>query len=159
MNFFISQFTYSPLFWMFHSRRVNHKINKPLRIVYKDQFLSFEILLFKDKSVTVYQRNTQVLAAGMHKILNVLFPDIIQDIFKRKSNYYNTSNAPVFSSRNIKTVRYGLQTISYMGLKRWVLIPKEMSQVTTLNKFKAKIVPTVSVELTFCRYTSLHNVF
>ena len=103
---------------MFYSRRVNHKINKPLRIVYKDQFLSFEKLLFKDKSVTVYQRNTQVLAAEMHKILNALFPDIIQDIFKRKSNYYNTSNAPVFSSRNIKTVRYGLQTISYMVLKR-----------------------------------------
>ena len=68
----------------------------------------------------------------MYKILNGLSPDIMQDIFKAKSDYYNTSNAPAFSSRNVKTVRYGLQTISYMGLK-------EMKQVTILNEFKAKI--------------------
>ena len=39
----------------------------------------------------------------MYKILNGLSPDIMQDIFETKSNYYNTRNAPVFSSRNIKT--------------------------------------------------------
>ena len=54
-------------------------------------------------------------------------------------NYYNTRNAPEFFSRNIKTVRYGLQTISYMTPKIWDLVPKEMKQVTTLNEFKAKI--------------------
>ena len=63
----------------------------------------------------------------------------MQDIFETKSNYYNPRNAPAFSSRNIKTVRYGLQTISYMAPKIWDLIPKEMKQVTTLNEFKAKI--------------------
>ena len=36
----------------------------------------------------------------------------MQDIFETKSNYYNIRNAPAFSTRNIKTVRYGLQTIS-----------------------------------------------
>ena len=63
----------------------------------------------------------------------------MQDIFQTKSNYSNTRNAPAFSSRNIKTVRYGLQAISYMVPKMWDFIPKEMKQVTTLNKFKAKI--------------------
>ena len=55
------------------------------------------------------------------------------------SNYYNTRNAPTFSSRNIKTVRYGLKSISYMAQKIWNLVPKEMKQITTLNEFKAKI--------------------
>ena len=32
----------------------------------------------------------------------------MQDIFDTKNNYYNACNAPVFSSRNIKIVRYGL---------------------------------------------------
>ena len=63
----------------------------------------------------------------------------MQDIFETKSNYYNTLNAPVFSSRNIQTVGYELQTISNMAPKIWDLIPKEMKQVTTLNEFKAKI--------------------
>ena len=75
----------------------------------------------------------------MYKILNGLSSDIMQDIFEIKSNYYNTRNTPAFFSRNTKTVRYGLQTNSYMAPKTCDLVPKEMKQVTTLNEFKAKI--------------------
>ena len=43
--FVSSQFAYCPLIWMFHSRQINHKINKlherTLRIVYNDHFSSF----------------------------------------------------------------------------------------------------------------------
>ena len=103
------QFAYCPLIWMFHSRQINHKINKlherALSIVYNDHFSSFEELLSKDKSVTVHQRNLQTLATEMYKILNGLSPDIMQDIFETKSNYCNTRNAPGFSSRNIKSIR------------------------------------------------------
>ena len=104
------------------------------RIVYNDHFLSFEELLCKDKFVTFHQRNLQTLATEMYEKLNVLSPDIMQAIFEIKSNYYNTRNAPAFSSRNIKTVRYGLQTISYMAPKIWDLVPKEIKQVSTLNQ-------------------------
>ena len=128
---------------MFHSRQINHKINKlherALRIVYNDHFSSFEELLSKEKSVTVHQRNLHTRATEMYKILNILFPGIMQDIFEIKSNYYITRNAPPFSSRNIKTVKYGFQIISYMAPKIWGLVPKEMKQVTTLHEFKAKI--------------------
>ena len=75
----------------------------------------------------------------MYKILNSLSPEIMKDIFKTKTNYYNTLNALIFSKRNVKTVRYRLKTMSYMGPKIWVLVPKEMKQVITLNEFKAKI--------------------
>ena len=119
--FVSSQFAYCPLIWMFYSRQINHKINKlherALRIACNDHFSSFEELLSKNKSVTVHQRNLQTLATEMYKMLNGLSPDIMQDIFEIKRNYYNTRNAPAFSSRNIKTVRYGLQTISYMAPK------------------------------------------
>ena len=128
---------------MFHSRQINHKINKlhekALRIVYNDRFSSFSSLLSKDKSVTVHQRNLQIFATEMYKMINGLSPDIMQDICETKSNYYNTRNTPTFSSRNIKTVRYGLKTISYMAPKIWDLVPKEMKQVTTVNEFKTKI--------------------
>ena len=86
-----------------------------MKVVYNDHFSSFEELLSKDKSVTVHQRNLQILATEMYKILNGLSPDIMQEIFGTKSNYYNNLNRPAFSSRKIKTVRYGLQTISYMA--------------------------------------------
>ena len=79
---------------MFHSRRINHKINKlrdrTLRIVYKDHFSSFEELLFKDKSVRVHLRNLQILATEIYNISNDLSSDIMQDIFETNSNFYNT---------------------------------------------------------------------
>ena len=95
------QFAYCPLIWMFHSSQISRKINKlherALGIVYNYHFSSFEELHFKDKSVTVYQRNLQILATEMYKILNGLSPVIMQDIFEIKCNYYNTRNAPTFS--------------------------------------------------------------
>ena len=141
--FVSSKFAYCSLIWIFHSSQINHEINKhhemALRIVYNDHLSWFEELFSNDKSVTVDQRNLQILTTEMYKILNELSPDIMQDIFETKSNYYNTCNAPAFSSTNIKTDRYVLQTISYMAPKIWDLVPKEKKQVTTLNKFKAKI--------------------
>ena len=64
----------------------------------------------------------------------------MQDIFETKSNNYNTRNGPAFSSRNMKTVRYGLQTISsYMAPTIWDFVPKEIKQITALNEFKTRI--------------------
>ena len=71
-----------------------------------------------------HQRNLQILAIEIYKILNGLSPDIMQDIFETKSNYYNSPKAPAFSSRNIETVRYGLQTIFYMAPKLSDLVAK-----------------------------------
>ena len=50
----------------------------------------------------VYQRSLQVLATEMYIILNGISPDIMQNIFKTKSNYYNTRIALAFFSGNIK---------------------------------------------------------
>ena len=50
------------------------------------------------------KKNLQILATDMYKILNGLSPDIMQDIFETRSNYYNTRNVPAFFPRSIKTV-------------------------------------------------------
>ena len=66
------QFGYCPLIWMFHSRRVNNKINHlhecSLRIVYKDNYSSYVDWLVKDKSFTIHQRNIQSLAIELFKV-------------------------------------------------------------------------------------------
>ena len=52
--FIESQFSYCPLIWMFHSRTMNNRINRlherALRLVYKNENLSFEELLEVDGS-------------------------------------------------------------------------------------------------------------
>ena len=58
-TFIQSQFNYSPLVWMFHNRTLNHKINKlherALRIVYKDENLTFRELLDIDIDIEIFR--------------------------------------------------------------------------------------------------------
>ena len=66
MNAFIkSHFSYCPLVWMLHSRKLNNRINKiherSLRLVYRDYNSSFDELLRIDNSRTIHQTNLQKL--------------------------------------------------------------------------------------------------
>ena len=53
---------------------MNNKINRlherALRIAYKDYASSFESLLEKDRSVTIHQKNVQLLMTEMFKTIN-----------------------------------------------------------------------------------------
>ena len=64
---------------MFHSRKLNNRINKiherSLRLVYDDNFSNFEELLNKDDSVTIHERNIQVLAIELYKVVNKISPE------------------------------------------------------------------------------------
>ena len=65
-TYFISQFNYCPLIWMWHSRAKNNKINRLheryLRIIYNDKVSIFEQLLEKDSFVSMHTRNICFLA-------------------------------------------------------------------------------------------------
>ena len=69
-SFIISQFGYCPLSWMFHSKRLNNKINsiheRALRITYVDNVSSFQELLEKDNSVSIHHKNIQVFKISSH---------------------------------------------------------------------------------------------
>ena len=55
----IYQFKYCPLIWTFHGRQLNDGINKAhekaLRILFKDNKLTYNDLLELDSSVTVHK--------------------------------------------------------------------------------------------------------
>ena len=92
--FFDSQFSYCPLIWMCHSRIINKKINRLhercLRIIYGDKQSSFEELLEKDSSVSIHERNIQVLAREMCKVSKGMSPRQITKLFARRNEHpYN----------------------------------------------------------------------
>ena len=67
MNAFIlSQFSYCLLIWMFHSRKLNHRINKiherALRMLYNDHQCTFEKLLERNNPFMIHERNLQKIA-------------------------------------------------------------------------------------------------
>ena len=137
-----SQFGYCPLVWMSHSRQLNNRINKiqerTLRIVYEDSTSTFEDLLNKDGSVTIHDRNIQLLATELFKVINGSSPEIMKDIFPLKEENLYCSKFP-FITRNINTVSHGTQSLGYLGPKIWSIIPDSLKNSTSIDEFKIKV--------------------
>ena len=144
MNAFIeSQFSNSsyPLIWMFCSRELNDKINsvhkRALRQVYSDFTSSFKELLEKDNSVTVHQRNIQLVAIEMFKATKKLCPKIVQDLFTFNQN---GDVNKTFLRPNVNNKNTGENTIRYFGPIVWDrMLPKEYKTIQTLESFKIAI--------------------
>ena len=99
---------------MFHSRNLNNKVNwiheRALRLVYQNN-LSFSKLLDLGNSVTMHQKNLQVLVTEIYKVKNKIAPDIMKDTFEQQNSSYTLKSfCNQFRTENIKTVHYGLQS-------------------------------------------------
>ena len=90
------QFNYCPLTWMFHFRQLNNKRNKfherALRLVYKNQNLSFQELLHLDNSFCIHHTNLKKLTIEIYKAKNRIWTTLFQEIFQTPGNPYNLRN-------------------------------------------------------------------
>ena len=86
---------------------MNNRINKiherALRLVYKDNKLTFNDLLDLDNSVTIYQRILQIIATEIFKVKNSLVPERMTEGMKLAILREKTSNLliMVFNLRDI----------------------------------------------------------
>ena len=140
-SFVISQFNYCPLVWMFHSRKLNYRINsmheRAFRVTYQDYQSTFLQLLQKDNSVTFHQRNLKVLATEIFKAKNDLPPEIMKEAFELKDSSYSLhSKGNCFVRGNVKTTHYGIQSIKHLASKIWDLVPDQIKHCGSLTKFK-----------------------
>ena len=89
--FFLSQYNYSPLTWMFHNRLLNHKINRLhercLCVIYNDGHSSYDEFLNLANSVWI-QKFTDLSNRNVHGI-HCSATDILNEVFHLKppSNY------------------------------------------------------------------------
>ena len=144
LNAFItSQFSYAPVVWMFHNRKLNNHINRiyerALKIVYQDHNSTFEELLAKDGSFKFHDNNLQRLLLEIFKVKIKLAPEIMNEVFHIIESPYPLRNELRFKSRNIRFVRYGTETAAFFGSKIWRYMPSELKESTSLNEFRSKI--------------------
>ena len=142
-TFITSQFSYAPVVWMFHNRKLNNHINRiherALRIVYQDHNSTFEELLAKYGSFKIQDRNLQRLIIEIFKVKMKLAPEIMNEVFDIIESPYPLRNELRFKSRNIRTVRYGIETAAFVGSRIWRYMPSELKESTSLNEFRSKI--------------------
>ena len=127
-----------------HSKKLNNKINqlheRCLRVTINDGLSSFEELLKRDNSASVHNRNIQCLAIELCKVFNGKSPDIMYNVFfLSKSSNQDIRNRRTFTTRSVKTVYYGTETLSYLAPKVLGLIPNNINSLENLSKFKKAI--------------------
>ena len=143
-SFVHSQFSHCPLVWMFCSRKLNDRINsihkRALRIVYLDYCSTFAELLEKDKSVTIHQRNLQLLAVEMFKIVKKIGPELMREIFKYSDHIVSTRRDRKFYRPNVETETYGKSSTRDLGPILWdEMLPAKFKNVPKLENFKKEI--------------------
>ena len=144
LNTFIeSQFSYCPLIWMFHSRKLNHKINhiheRALRLVYNDYTSTFENLLLMDGSVSIHHRNIQKVATEMFKAKSNLSPELTQSIFQR-NEVLKLRSDNTFLRPKVNTVYNGEGSLRSFGPIVWNnLLPNKYKSAENVEIFKNKI--------------------
>ena len=79
--FFQSQFSYSSLVSMRHSRTLNNKVKrlheKCLRMIFNDKHSTFHEHLKKDCSISIYTRNLKFAVTEMYKLAKGISPTTV----------------------------------------------------------------------------------
>ena len=129
---------------MFHSRKMEHRTNsihkRALKLVYQDSpDLTFQELLAKDKSVSVYQKNLQLLATEIFKSKTGISPELMNDIFHFVERPYNLRSDYTLERKRDHTVYHGSDSLSSLAPKLWDLLPNSTKHSASLKELKAKI--------------------
>ena len=125
------------------SCKQNHHINcihkRPLRVIYRDYNSSFDELLEKDNSYKIQDRNLEKLVAAIFKVKMNLSPEIVKEAFEIVEGPHALRNEPKLKSRKIHSVRYSIETASFVGARVGNSLPSNLKQCESLELFKSKV--------------------
>ena len=128
---------------MFYSRRLNNEINsiheRALRITYQDNTSTCQELLDKDNSVSIHHGNLQVLATEMFNIQRGLSPEILRETFVSETSSYSLRRNDTSEKRQLHSVYYVTESLSFLGPKIRNLVPTELKQSESLDSFELKV--------------------
>ena len=105
----------------------------------------------------IHQRNLQVLATEIYKIVNGITPLIMNSLFTFRLNQHNLRNFQELSTEKKNTVNYGLKTVTYRAPIIWATFPSEYKLAGSLTAFSSKI-KSWKCEICTCRLYKEHEL-
>ena len=134
--------TYYHLTWHFckasDTRKVERIQERALRIVYNSHSETYMNLLDRAKLPSLLNRRLQDIVILMYKVKYRLVPDFICDIFSTKSCKYNFRNQN-FDIPRFNSVLYGKHSLRYLGPFLWNKLDKNITETSSLSRFKFHI--------------------
>ena len=92
-----------------------------------------------DDSVTVHQRNLQLLMIEIYKTRNDLNPSFMKQISEEKVLPYNPRWSEKLQLPKAKTAGFGIDTVRFVGGRVWETLPPELKNSSSLKIFKGHI--------------------
>ena len=95
------------------------------------------MLLEKDNSIFIHDKNIKCLATEMYKVSNGLSPPVVSNIFKKSNCYpYNLQLNSAFSRPLVRSVFHETESISYLGLVIWDILFDSYKNLSNFSVFK-----------------------
>ena len=141
--YIFSNFNYCPLIWMNFVKRNNTKIEKiqrrALSVVYQDYDSDLYDLLEISKDVTFHIKFIFKLLEEIYKTTHKLNPSFLQDLFNVKTSGHDLRRGKQLALPPTKTVKFGIQSLSFVGPLVWNRLPKDVKESTSLNIFRNRL--------------------
>ena len=135
-----SQFSYCLLLWMFHSRKLESRINsipkRALKLIYQNSHdLTVHELLAKNKSDSVHQKKLQLLLTETFKSKTGVLPEMMNDIFHFVERTYNLRRSYTLERKQDRIVYHSSESLSSLAPKLWDLPPNSIKNSASLKEF------------------------
>ena len=140
---------------------MEHSINRiherALCLIYpSDSKLTFKELLNKNKTVSIHQKNLQVLATEIFKAKLNISPEISKELFSFNVRNYNFRSQLTLKRIKINSVYFGSESLSSLAPKIWDLVPGSFKNENSQERFKNRI-KTWTTDKCPCRICKIYT--
>ena len=95
-------------------------------------------MLSKSNDTTIHVKNIQKLMIEFYKCLYVLSAPIMKEALTKRLLKYNLRNRRVTLLPNLKTKKYGTDTIAYKAAQLWSTLRARYKNLPSIDLFKSK---------------------
>ena len=142
-SFIQSNFSYSPVAWLFCGRKNSNKLEKlqerALRIVFNDFSSSYEFLCERANTLPLSFYQLRFLGIEMYKCIKKTNPTYLNDLFCEQTSDYQLRDSSRLILPRFNTFKFGFKSFRYFGAKLWNVLPADIKQSESLFIFKTRI--------------------